>query len=156
VLHTSDGGEQWTDTLINFVTYSDLLGCHFINDSVGWVAGGNGTILKITNNEAYIKEDKDQTNLHAQNTLLQNQPNPFNSKTRIYYTVLNKAFVEISIYNTLGQLVKTLVNEEQQRGNHCVLWDGKDNSGRFVAAGSYYYLLKTEGVTLNKKMLLLK
>jgi photosystem II stability/assembly factor-like uncharacterized protein len=156
VLHTSDGGEQWTDTLINFVTYSDLLGCHFINDSVGWVAGGNGTILKITNNEAYIKEDKDQTNLHAQNTLLQNQPNPFNSKTRIYYTVLNKAFVEISIYNTLGQLVKTLVNEEQQRGNHCVLWDGKDNSGRFVAAGSYYYLLKTEGVALNKKMLLLK
>lgn len=156
VLYTSNGGEHWTDTIINFVTYSDLLGCHFINDSTGWAAGGNGTIVKIMSSEAYIVEDNRGTNVPSQIALLQNYPNPFNSTTRIDYTIHKTAFIEISIYNTLGQLVKTLVKKEQQKGNHRVQWDGKDNSGYSVASGLYYYLLKTEETTLYRKMLLLK
>ncbi len=156
VLRTSNGGEHWNDTLINFVTYSDLLGCHFINDSTGWAAGGSGTIVKIMSSEAYIEEDNKETNIPAQIALLQNHPNPFNSTTRIDYTTRKTAFVEISIYNTLGQLVKTLVKGKQKKGNHRVLWEGRDNSGQFVATGLYYYLLKTEGTALYRKMLLIK
>jgi len=52
--------------------------------------------------------------------------------------------------------VRTLLDEEKPPGNHKVIWDGKDEKGREVASGIYFYQLKTEDYTSTKKMVLLK
>jgi len=156
VMNTNDGGASWNLQTDEYVTLNTLRGVHFINDSTGWAAGDAGTIVKIINNEAYVEEDNQGTNIPDKVVLLQNYPNPFNSTTKIEYTIHKTAFVEISIYNSLGQLVKTLVKGAQKKGNHYVQWEGKNTSGQFVACGLYYYLLKTQGTTLYRKMLMLK
>ncbi|MFQ5865251.1 MAG: M6 family metalloprotease domain-containing protein [bacterium] len=92
--------------------------------------------------------------------LAQNYPNPFNPTTKIQFTVPNFAqngtTVQINIYNTAGQLVRTLVDEIKQPGVHTVTWDGTDNKNEKLASGIYVYQLKAAQFTQAKKMILTK
>ncbi len=88
--------------------------------------------------------------------LHQNYPNPFNPQTTIKYDIPAKSFVQLSIYNLKGQLVKNLVRENKEAGRHSLIWNGKDESGRSVGSGIYYYRLETKGNTQTRKMLLIK
>jgi hypothetical protein len=94
--------------------------------------------------------------------LFQNYPNPFNSSTVIWYHLPDVGYqpaeVEITIYNLLGKLVKTLVKRRQYPGEHRVRWDGKDDYRKEVASGIYFYRLKVSGLELVKprKMVLLR
>ncbi len=93
--------------------------------------------------------------------LLQNYPNPFNPTTKIQFRVGSLGFgrpvhATLNIYNILGQLVKTLVDEEKLPGNYNIIWDGKDDSGKEVGSGIYFYQLKTKDYTATKKMVLLR
>lgn len=92
------------------------------------------------------------------NHLANNYPNPFNPTTTIEYSIKEKAHVSLKIYNVAGQLVKTLVNDVQDRTsrNYSVQWNGRDNKGNIVASGVYFYRLVTKGFTQTKKMVLLK
>lgn len=71
----------------------------------------------------------------------QNMPNPFVKKTFIKYQLRQSSHVHISIYNLLGQQIRTLVNRRQNRGFHTVVWDARDNSGRRVSSGPYFLRL---------------
>ena len=64
--------------------------------------------------------------------------------------------VNISVYNVLGQQVKTLVNDMQRAGMQSVTWDGTDASGVSVASGVYFYKIRAGDFSNTKKMLLLK
>ena len=64
--------------------------------------------------------------------------------------------VEISIFNIKGQVVRNLVNRAYSGGLHSVVWDGKDNSGKSLASGVYFFKLRTNDTQLSRKMLLLK
>ena len=88
----------------------------------------------------------------------QNYPNPFNPSTTIQYQIPdNNVNVNISIYNSIGQLIKTLVNETQNAGNYKVMWDGTNNSGSQVSSGVYIYLMRCgDKFTQAKKLLLIK
>jgi len=95
--------------------------------------------------------------------LSQNFPNPFNPATTISFTVYGSQFIvhspihtTLTIYNLLGQKVRTLVDKERLPGNYKVIWDGRDNSGEEVASGIYFYQLKTKDYTETKKMVLLR
>jgi hypothetical protein len=94
--------------------------------------------------------------------LFQNYPNPFNSSTLIWYHLPDVGYqpaeVEITIYNLLGKVVRILVKTRQYPGEHKVLWDGKDDSGKEVGSGIYFYRLKVSGLQLvkPKKMVLLR
>jgi hypothetical protein len=88
--------------------------------------------------------------------LLQNYPNPFNPSTTIYYNLITTTNVDLAVYNTLGQKVKTLVNAMQQAGDQSVVWDGTDDSGIPVASGIYLYKLTTPDYTASRKMILMK
>jgi parallel beta-helix repeat protein len=94
--------------------------------------------------------------------LFQNYPNPFNSSTVIWYYLPDVGYqpaeVEITVYNLLGKVVRTLVKTRQYPGQHKVLWDGKDDSGKEVASGIYFYRMKVSGLQLVKprKMVLLR
>jgi hypothetical protein len=84
--------------------------------------------------------------------LEQNYPNPFNPLTIIKYEIVNTSYVELIVYNTLGQSVATLVSETKAPGKYSVEWDA-DN---FVS-GVYYYRLSTQkGQAQTKKLILLK
>ena len=86
-----------------------------------------------------------------------NQPNPFNPTTTIRYSVKERALVTLRIYNVAGQLVRTLVNDIKEPGAiHGTAWDGRNEAGRSVSSGVYFYKLVTKDFTQTKKMMLLK
>ncbi|MFQ5651091.1 MAG: FlgD immunoglobulin-like domain containing protein [bacterium] len=88
--------------------------------------------------------------------LSQNYPNPFNPETIISYQVREASQVRLTIFNLLGQSVRQLVSERVQSGQHQVVWDGMNDSGRPVPSGVYVYRLQTGEVTQSRKMILLK
>ncbi len=89
--------------------------------------------------------------------LKQNYPNPFNPTTSIeFYLPINKR-VSLTVYNALGQKVKTLVNDQLVKaGTHVMQWDGTNSAGVKVASGMYVYELKYGNFTLHKRMTLMK
>ena len=90
-------------------------------------------------------------------TLQQNYPNPFNPSTTIKYSVAKPCNVQIEIYNQLGQLVRTLLNEDKLIGTeYKVTWDGAGDHGNKLASGIYYYRLTAGKQSFSKKMLYLR
>ncbi|HUV31049.1 MAG TPA: M6 family metalloprotease domain-containing protein [Acidobacteriota bacterium] len=94
--------------------------------------------------------------------LAQNYPNPFNPVTTVTYTVgggnhpRELVATRLTIYNTLGQKVTTMVDELKYPGTYTVVWDGTGSGGRQVASGVYLYRLESDGRHLTRKMLFLK
>ena len=88
--------------------------------------------------------------------LSQNYPNPFNPNTKIEYALPVNCHLELTIYNILGQKVRTLIDKDQAAGCHSVLWDSKNGAGKEVASGIYLYRLQIDDFVDAKKMLLLK
>lgn len=86
----------------------------------------------------------------------QNFPNPFNPVTRVDYSLPEPCHVQIRIYNVLGQIVTTLVDEHHEPGLYDVIWDGKDTAGRMVASGMYFYQMIAGEFVSAKKMIVLK
>lgn len=89
-------------------------------------------------------------------SLGQNYPNPFNPATTIAYSVKTAGQVNLSIFNILGQEVRSLVNEFRDAGNYSAYWDGHDDSGTEVASGVYFYRIKSGDFNDIKKMVLMK
>ncbi len=90
--------------------------------------------------------------------LRQNYPNPFNPVTTIEYQLPQPGQVRLSVYNLLGQKIRTLVEERQSPGVYRAKWDGRNETGqRRVASGIYIYELRIDGRIIGRqKMVLLK
>jgi len=88
--------------------------------------------------------------------LMQNFPNPFNTVTEITYTVAEQNHVTLNIYDSVGRLVRVLVNEHTDAGQYRVTWNGKDDSGAQLPSGIYLSRLVCGSFAESKKMLLLK
>ncbi len=83
--------------------------------------------------------------------LEQNFPNPFNPSTQIRFTLNRAGQTQLKVYNTLGQLISTLLNDRLPAGNYVVPFDGKS-----IASGIYFYQLKVNGLRQTRKMVLLR
>jgi len=92
----------------------------------------------------------------AKTELYGNYPNPFNPDTNIGFSVKEAGKVTLEIYNSRGQLVKTLVNGVIESGDQIVTWNGTNDSSKTVASGVYFYKMKTENFISTKKMILMK
>jgi flagellar hook assembly protein FlgD len=79
--------------------------------------------------------------------LFHNYPNPFNPSTKISYTLPVSAEVELSVFNTLGQRVRTLVQQHQDAGLQTVTWNGTDDNGQNVSGGLYFFKIIATGKT---------
>jgi hypothetical protein len=91
--------------------------------------------------------------------LLQNYPNPFNPVTSIQFTVVSSqspVHATLKIYNILGQLVRTLMDEEKSEGSYTVYWDGRNMNGEIVSSGIYFYKFETSPFTDVKKMVFMR
>jgi len=101
-----------------------------------------------SNLSKFIKSDTEISNTQ----LFQNKPNPFNPSTEIFYNVSQNSFINIKVYNLLGQEVAALVNEMKQPGNYQIRFDGSA-----LSSGMYFYkMFVNEIATGSKRMLLLK
>jgi len=83
--------------------------------------------------------------------LYQNYPNPFNPTTNITYALPKSGNVQLKVYDILGNEVAALVNGTKDAGFHTVSFDASN-----LASGIYIYSLKSEGININQKMLLMK
>ena len=94
-------------------------------------------------------------NVPAPFRLEQNYPNPFNPSTTIPFSLDTAGHVNLTVYNIMGQAVKTLVDHYTSSGIHTVNWNGTDDNGNGVAAGIYLYRMTHNSNIESKKMLLL-
>jgi len=85
-----------------------------------------------------------------------NFPNPFNPSTAISYAIRRPGPVVLSIYDLRGRKVRSLVNEQQSAGTYTVVWQGRDDEGRQLGSGVYFYRIDAPGVSERRKMVMLK
>lgn len=88
--------------------------------------------------------------------LEQNYPNPFNPHTNIALNMPRKGSVKLKIYNSKGQLVKSLFSGDLEQGLHSFTWDGRDNNDMSVSSGIYFYSVESGSYRETRKMLLMK
>ncbi len=142
LLNTFSAGQK---ILIRFRLFADA-GTH----GWGWAIDN----LSIQPNATGVASDN---NVLPKNfALSQNYPNPFNPTTTINFQLPSSEKVTLDVYNTLGQKVKTLVNDFRNAGYYHIVWDGKNRAGREVASGIYLYRIEAGNFVETKKMILLK
>lgn len=105
----------------------------------------------------YPPLEEEKTPLLSQFELIGNFPNPFNPKTTIAFETPKSANVKIEIFNVLGEKVRVLAeNGESKIGRNTIVWDGKDDFGKFVNSGIFFYKVTYNGLEKIGKMLMLK
>jgi hypothetical protein len=89
-------------------------------------------------------------------TLHPNYPNPFNPATTLAFSVGERSLVTIGVYDVAGRRVSLLVDSEFDPGAYSVRWDGRDDSGRHVASGTYFARMSTGNSVFERKMTVIK
>ena len=110
-----------------------------------WIDEGAGNSLS-TNDFSIPKEY----------ILHQNYPNPFNPSTNISFTLNKEEFVSIDIYDINGMHVISLFNGKKDIGTHLIKWGGRDKNDDLIAAGQYFYQLRTISSSDVMKMIFIK
>jgi hypothetical protein len=127
---------------------------HLLNFDTPYSIGNmiNTAIISHVNNQN-INDNNFVKDFH----LLQNYPNPFNASTTIAYVLNASGNVQLEIYNASGHFIRSLNNDYQSAGNYHVIWDGRDENGKPVASGLYFYTLNiSENKSVSKCMLIVK
>ncbi|MCA9731314.1 MAG: CotH kinase family protein [Deferribacteres bacterium] len=88
--------------------------------------------------------------------LLANYPNPFSSHTTISFVLRSAGAIKLEIYDITGRLVKTCIDGPVDSGMTLYDWNGENKHGERVSSGVYFYVLRTEGVKLSRKLLVLR
>ncbi len=124
----------------------------------------HGIVRMVSKRAVFPDEDFDEpekVELPQKYLLYQNFPNPFNSQTLIRYeippsNIILPSNVRLRIYNLQGQLVKKLVDKNQEPGKYQITWQGNDDGGSAVASGIYLLSMKTEEFCSWKKLTLIR
>ena len=158
IIRSDDWGGTWDSQ--GEPSNAEVISFDVLDENVVWAAGDNQLILKTTNGGGTgLSTIQDPSNpmLPTSITLEQNYPNPFNPYTKIKFQLGESGPVSLSIFNVLGQEVRILVsNRNMDTGYYTELWNGKDNYGRYVPTGNYFYRIEQNGIIRNKKMVLLR
>ncbi len=124
--------------------------------AIHYYSYGNYKILPRSYNDIIGHTDIESPQVVFDFSLNQNYPNPFNPTTTIEYRIAKQGMYTLAVYNVLGQRIKILNSGMQTVGVHKITWDGKDNFGKQVSTGIYFYSLRGKKINLTKKMLLIK
>jgi cyclomaltodextrinase len=118
----------------------------------------NSSAVLILARTPFVTSVQGQPQVPISFSLEQNYPNPFNPTTTIQFSLAGNGslLVKLEVYNIMGQKVKTILDESRAPGFYRVLWDGRNDFGRQVASGMYFYKLQSRDFVQTKKMILLK
>ena len=124
------------------------------NDWNGWDGNKDIWLAKVgIEEELKAKRNK---NINEKFVSLQNYPNPFNPTTILKYKLPEDSFVDVTVYDMLGNVVNNLVNTNQKSGYKSIKWNATNNQGEPVSAGVYLYKIQAGEFAYTKKMILLK
>jgi len=134
---------------------TSMNGHSYKKTAAGWEAITNGEVMLhiIVENGPSGSDDPIVTPIVF---AASNYPNPFNPETTINYSIPKDGLTTLTIYNTKGQVVRTLANNNVKAGNYKVTWNGRDDNGNAVANGIYFYRLESDNQRIIRKMLLSK
>ncbi|MBW6514014.1 MAG: T9SS type A sorting domain-containing protein [Candidatus Syntrophosphaera sp.] len=122
---------------------------------IAFYATGQSEPATITVEVNYVGND-DPGSPALVTELRGNYPNPFNPETSVSFALKEPAPVKIDIYDHKGRKVKTLVEQDFTSGRHSVVWNGRDEGGKPVASGVYFYKMTTGKYSSTRKMVLMK
>ena len=130
-------------------------GCDWVADSVDYTAAFFNSMDDCI--EACFLASNDVINQlpHAFN-VYNNYPNPFNPVTTLRYDLPEDALVNITIYDIMGRIVRTLINSQQNAGFKSIQWNAKNDAGSPLSAGLYLYKIQADYLVQTRKMVLLK
>ncbi len=128
----------------------------FVDGEYVYVADRYSLMIFHTPYGSDVKEIEEDGIVPTDFALYQNYPNPFNPATNIEFVLSKSGRVKIEIFNILGQKVRTLVDQHLKAGHKLVDWDGKNDLGKEVSSGIYFYRIKTSEFSQTKKMVLLR
>jgi hypothetical protein len=152
ILRTTDGGETWVRNQLSAGT-PGLHGVCFTDANTGTAVGRGGTIVrKETGVVTSVREDpRVDGELPTAFVLRQNYPNPFNPSTTIEFALPQAGYVNLSVFNVIGQEVATLTAGDHAVGTFKATWDA---SG--LPSGIYFYRLTAGEYVQTKKAVLMK
>lgn len=145
---STDAGEIESDPGITNIAVDEVN-----NRITGKVAHFSTIVVAPTSSATNVVEEQSAPRAFA---LAQNVPNPFNPLTAITFGIPATGMVKLSIYNVLGQEVRTLVHGTLGAGSRTVVWNGTDSLGRAVTSGVYFYRLEAGGLTATRKLMLVR
>ncbi|NQT26967.1 T9SS type A sorting domain-containing protein [candidate division KSB1 bacterium] len=149
ILHTKDGGITWE--IQSAGTDEDLMSVSFVDENIGNTVGNNGTILRTTNGGITTVFEEKNIESPKGYVLSQNYPNPFNPSTQIEFDVQKTCHVTLRVYDILGRLVSTYVDQNMPTGHYKVEFHANG-----MASGIYLYQIQMGDYTATMKMLLTK
>lgn len=160
---------NWSDYNIEILNISDLtnpiLAGRYVapyNNPRGCFVVDNGETNRIYLADTYSMQilttspllSVEEEPKHQSQSFLQNYPNPFNQSTTFIFSLPSAGYVNINIYNIMGEKIATLIEEDLQEGDHQIKWNGTDDAGNSLPGGVYFCTLKTAKNTNTIKLLL--
>ncbi|MFZ2863482.1 MAG: LamG-like jellyroll fold domain-containing protein [Ignavibacteriaceae bacterium] len=158
------------DSLFNIIVYDTILTISSFTfddwsainfENINWKVrtinnGGIGPWSETYHFNIILTDVEDETQLPTEFALLQNYPNPFNPSTNIQYAIANRQFVQLKVYDVLGNEIATLVNEEKSSGTYEIEFSVGASQRLALTSGVYFYQLKAGNFLETKKMVFLK
>ncbi len=154
-LNGEDGSFLWSYTTGGQVKSSPALGDIDDDGNLEVVVGSADFSVYALNGVSIAVEEVDIL-VPRRFFVAQNRPNPFARATQIGYGLAEMTNVRIDVFDLSGRLVTTLVDGMKSPGGHTATWDGRDDSGRYRASGTYFYTLQAGDKTVTKKMHLVR
>ncbi|MBN1481730.1 T9SS C-terminal target domain-containing protein [candidate division KSB1 bacterium] len=152
-LFKENSHDYWVETFGNVVRYiKERDNASIMENNIQYVQ-----FDAIPDNGEIILSREKTTNVQNKNkqvfnfSLAQNFPNPFNSQTTIRFSIPSSEFVSIQLFDVNGKLVRTLMNQNLQAGNHSIVLDAEG-----LASGTYHYIMQAGSFKQTKRLLLLK
>lgn len=152
IYRTTNGGLWWDSTVTN--TDETIYSIHMLNHNTGWAVGGFGTIYKTTNGGGTghtIGITQISNEVPREFELMQNYPNPFNPETKIKFNIPKAGFVNLKIYDSLGNELQTLISSQLKQGVYEADFNAKN-----YPSGIYFYKMDFDGISDAKKMIIVK
>lgn len=147
-------GEVMPGSQVDVLFVSDSTHSNLITDSTGYFVINPVTIDgSVIFDQVYFDDDSP---LALAFNLGSNYPNPFNGATSISFELHKSGYVSLTIFDINGRLVSTLSNSFLEAGFYNFDWQGVSDSGEQLTSGVYFYRLTLEGMSLTKKMCLVK
>jgi len=159
VFGTREAPHSWQDISKGLSNTKITCLARNLSNSFSIVAGTENGLFKYEQNSTGIQSPrKEKAVLPKSVKLLSNYPNPFNASTKVRYIVEeNFSPVKVIIYNSLGQQVKVLVNENKSSGEYLIEWDGRNDTAGIMQSGIYFCKIEFNGTIRDwAKMILLR
>ena len=160
------GSDGWGETVTSYSRTSDeytfcvtdiSASGYTYNSSANVVTCGSSDGTTSTVVTSITPEEMKQIERDTGDKLAYASPNPFNPSTKINFLLPQDSHVRLEIYNVLGKRIATLYDEPLSAGVHTANWDSRDETGRAVSSGTYFYILNfDDAMTMKGKLLYIK